>query len=396
MSHLPAQRLRKFRFNFPQRVAALLLLFFLGQGFWISTHTPLTPRARQFAACGASLWGVAPQPASATPCAPVYDGTLGYRLAGLPVALDQLATGRASAALAAASTGVTSLAFFIRLPFMLAGLALGGCLWWVTRRLYGNPGGYIALGFYCFTPPLLAASATPNNEILAAFGLFASLYTAIGVAHAMQGPRRKWRKRILLLTVTLGFTAAAHLVAFLVAIIPGTLLLIWLAEKQRKYLPGLVFTWTAGALLLLWAETGFRSSVFAAVFTHAFAHVGFSLRPLPEALSSGQWLPQLLSLTAAFAIALILYGIFPRSRYFGNTVPLVLLLLLALLRLPAMEGSPWLWALPFLLTFLGGVWADALESRLRKPFFVLSATLLAAQAVLSLGSLSVLIAKWLP
>jgi len=389
MSHLPAQRLRKFRFNFPQRVAALLLLLFLGQGLWISTHTPLTPRAREFATCGASLWGVTLQPAPSTPCAPIYDGTLGYRLVGLPVALNQLAAGRASAALAAASAGVTSLAFFIRLPFLLAGLALGGCLWWVTRRLYGNPGGYIALGFYCFTPPLLAASTTPNNEILAAFGLFASLYTAIGVAHAMQGPRRKWRKRILLLTVTLGFTAAAHLVAFLVAIIPGTLLLVWLAESQRRYLPGLVFTWTAGALLLLWAETGFRSQVFVAVFTHAFAHVGFSLRPLPEALSRSQLLP----LTAALAVALILYGIFPRSRYFGNTVPLAPLLLLAVLHLPGAEGRPWLWALPFLLTFLGGVWADAIESRLRRPFWGGCVLLLAAQAIVSLSHLRVLILK---
>jgi hypothetical protein len=26
-------------------------------------------------------------------------------------------------------------------------------------------------------------------------------------------------------------------------------------------------------------------------------------------------------------------------------------------------GSPWLWALPFLLTFVGGVFADAYESQ---------------------------------
>jgi hypothetical protein len=392
MSHLPTQRLRKFRFNFPQRIAALLLLFFLAQCLWISTHTPLPPGARQFAACGAALWGARPQPAPATPCAPVYDGTLGYRLAGLPVALDQLATGRASAALAAASLAVTPLAFFIRLPFLLAGLALGGCLWWVTRRLYGNPGGYIALGFYCFTPPVLAASTTPNNEILAAYGLFASLYTAIGVAHAMQGPRRKWRKRILLLTVTLGFTAAAHLVAFLVAIVPGTLLLVWLAERQRKHLPMLVFAWTSGALVLLWAAIGFRPSVFAGLFARVFTHLSLSLSPLSPALSNRQ----VLLLTAALVLALVFYGVFRRSRYFGNTVPLALLVLLAVLRLPGGEGRAWLWALPFLLTFLGGVWADALESRFRRPLLWLCGALLVAQAILCLGGLSTLIPQWLP
>jgi hypothetical protein len=392
MSHLPAQRLRKFRFNFPQRVAVLLLLFFVGQCLWVNAHTPLTARARAFAECGARLWGASPDAASDTPCGPVYDGSLGYRLAGLPVALDQWATGQAPAAFDAASATITPLTFWIRLPFLLAGLGLGGCLWWVTRRLFGNTGGYIALGFYCFTPPILAASTTPNNEILAAYGLFASLYTAIGVAHAMQGPRCKWRKRILLLMVTLGFTAAAHLVAFLVAILPGTLLLVWLAERQRKYLPGLIFFWTGGALLLLWAEVGFHPSVFAGIFARACTTEGFSPGTLPRLLLN----PRLLPLTAALAVALVCYGVFRRSRYFGNTVPLALLLLLAPLHLSGVEGRPWLWAMPFLLAFLGGVWADVLETRLRRPFLWVCGSLFAVQAVGCLSGLSTLISGWLP
>ncbi len=77
-----------------------------------------------------------------------------------------------------------------RLPFLLAGCMLGGGLWWVTRRLYGNLGGYTALALYCFSPAVLKACVTPNPEVLAALGVYGGVYTCIGVAHAMQGPRR--------------------------------------------------------------------------------------------------------------------------------------------------------------------------------------------------------------
>ena len=45
---------------------------------------------------------------------------------------------------------------------------------------------------------------------------------------------------------------------------------------------------------------------------------------------------------------------------------------------------PWLWALPFLFTFLGGVFADVLESRYRKLFLALTALILVTQAALCL------------
>jgi hypothetical protein len=51
-----------------------------------------------------------------------------------------------------------------------------------------------------------------------------------------------------------------------------------------------------------------------------------------------------------------------RSRYFGNTAPLFCALVLFLLVTTGVPASPWLWAQPFLLTFIGGVFADAYES----------------------------------
>ena len=48
---------------------------------------------------------------------------------------------------------MTHILLLLRLPFLFAGVLLGGCIWWVTRRLYGNLGGYTALALYCFSPP---------------------------------------------------------------------------------------------------------------------------------------------------------------------------------------------------------------------------------------------------
>lgn len=44
--------------------------------------------------------------------------------------------------------------------------------------------------------------------------------------------------------------------------------------------------------------------------------------------------------------------------------------------------APWLWALPFLFTFIGGVFADALETRQRKLFLLLSGAMVVTQAAL--------------
>ena len=43
-------------------------------------------------------------------------------------------------------------------------------------------------------------------------------------------------------------------------------------------------------------------------------------------------------------------------------------------------SRPWFWALPFLFTFIGGVFADILETRYRKLFLTLTGLILATQA----------------
>ena len=389
MSNPPAQRLRRFRFNAPQRIAALLLLMFTVQVVAITGSVPPTPQDTLYASCGSQTWAAfSPATLNTFVCPKTDDGVLAYRAAGLPLAVHNWLAGQpANARPAKLFLTLSNLALWIRLPFLLAGIALGACLWWVARRLFGDPGGYVALGLYCFSPPIVLNSALPNNSILAAFGLFAAIYTAIGVAHAMQGPRRRWRKRILLLTITLGFTAAASIPAFLLALVIGTGFLIWLAEDRRKYVPTITLISTAGAILIFFAASGFQPAAFGA-FLHLLPANAASTH-LPQFVLSWNTAP----IRIALVIALIGYAVLRRARYFGNPTPLWIAALLIVLAAAHASPAAWLWTIPFLLTFLGGVFADLLESRLRGVFILVSTALLFFQAMLSLGALNGIIAS---
>ena len=122
----------------------------------------------------------------------------------------------------------------MHLPFALFALWLGGGLWWVARRLFGNEGGALALCLYIFSPAVVRFAVVPNNEVLAMWGLYGLVYTAMGVAHALQGPRRKWRPRIVLLTAALGLAAAAHLLAAMVGFVASVAFMFYLAERRRS------------------------------------------------------------------------------------------------------------------------------------------------------------------
>jgi hypothetical protein len=380
-----AHRLRKFRFEKPQKIAAGLLFLLLAQCLWVSTRRQLTESDYEYARCGREIWE---RPSALngyfTTCGNIHDGTLAYRAAGLPLTLERILAGQASTT----STWemrheVGAIELVLRLPFILAALALGACLWWVTRRLFGNDGGYIALALWCFSPPVIRAATAPNNEILAALGVFSAIYMAIGVGHALQGPRRKWRPRIVLLAVILGFTAAAHISAFLLALAFAIAFMAWVAEGRRSYIPTLLIVWVLGALLLLFASYAFHPDAFSYVFRSAAAKMGLSL-------DGARWFfsdPAVAPFTVAFAGSLALYAISRRSRYFGNTTPLVVGALLLLIVTTGVHSEPWLWALPFLMAFVAGIFADALESRRRRVFLWTTGVVLLAQSALCVASL---------
>jgi hypothetical protein len=392
-------RLRRFRFNLPQRIAAVLLFAFLIQGLWLTGNQTLSDRDYQYARCGREMWERPSQLAGYfTSCGNIHDGILAYRLAGLPLTLNLLAErgldrlrkpeervvqveGELSAWELRHQLRYTLL--LLRLPFLGAGCLLGAGLWWVSRRLYGNRGGYTALALYCFSPAVLRACVAPNSEVLAALGVYGGVYTCIGVAHAMQGPMRKWRPRILLLMAAFGLAAASHIAALPVVAVLGLAAMLWVAEGRRAQVLPVVMAAVAGAFILVFACYGFSPDAFSYLFRSAAGFLWLSLDPARRFFST----LSNAGITIATAAALLLYLSFRRSRYFGNSVPLICALILMAMTMTGAPGSPWLWALPFLLTFIGGVFADAYESKRERLAMAVAGAVALLQAVFCVLSL---------
>jgi len=375
-------------FKRPQQLALLLLLLLCAQSLWVIHRQTLTKRDYDFARCGREIWE-RPSPLAGyfTTCGNIQDGTLGYRVAGLPLTIQRIVAGQSQDT----STWEMrhELSYVLLLmhgAFLLVGLALGAALWWVSRRLYGNTGGFIALALYCFAPPVIHACTYPNNEILAAFGLFAAVYTAVGVAHSLQGPWGKGRTRLLLLILALGFTAAAHVSAFMIAIALSVIFMGYLAQGHRAAVIPIVALVAGGALVLVFASYTFNADAYSYFFRSGAGFMWLSFG------AARIWVldPRHAAMVIAAAAALFFYILHRRSRYFGNTMPLLIALLLFFLLTTGISSEPTLWALPFLLAFIAGVFADVLESRHRRVFLWATGSILLLQVVLSIVSLPTL------
>ncbi len=269
------------------------------------------------------------------------------------------------------AAGLDGFRWLIRLPFVLMGVMLGGSLWYVARRLYGNKGGYIALLLYVFSPVVVTRSTQILPDIAAAWGVFGLVFTGIAVAHTLYAPREvvlwNW-KRIVLMGVSAGIAVSAQY-SMALFLVPTLLFVLWLAPVRRAAATGIVVA--AGLVGLL-------------VLSVSFVPIPMALFP---ALKHAQWLefdplqfvrgpnwlllgkffldsgaaPLLLLLTA-----LVTYALWPRTRYFGTTAPLLMAVLCVALAflMPVAGGYTCLVAsLPFLYVFTAGVFADLLESR---------------------------------
>ena len=379
-----------------QRVAGLLLLMLLGECLWTIGHEPLEANDYRYAHCGREMWE-SPSVLQGyfTTCGNLNgDGTFAYRLAGFPLTAQRIvllsvdhfrkpenrlySNGSLNGTTWEARHELGFVKYLLRVPFVLFALWLGGGLWWVSRRLFGSEGGELALALYCFCPAVVRYATRPNNEILAMWGLYGLVYTAMGVAHALQGPRSKWKPRIILLTVALGLTATAHLLAAMVGFIAGAVFFFYLAERRRSHVAQIMIYAALGALAIVFAGFSFRVSAFLYVFSGGSGRFWFSL----DAVKRFATTPANAGILVATLVAVVIYATSKRSRYFGNTAPLLMLLGLAPLFTTQVMSAPWVWALPFLFTFVGGVFSDALESKDRKLYLLLTVGVVVTQAAL--------------
>lgn len=373
-------RTLRFEIHRAQKIAAAFLLIFLIQTLWLAAHLPLTMAETRNALAGKALWSRRQLINARSPLIQ-GDSILTLRSAGFLPSITRLfqQDGREFNIYAAPNR------WLVRLPFVLFGLWLGGALWWVARRLYGDSGGYIALALYCFSPPILLASATVDSAILASWGLFGLVFTAIGVAHTLSAPAAKWRPRIILLGLAIGLTAAASVSAAIAGVVIGGIFMLYLAPGRRLYALGILIVSSGIGILVLVSCFGFNfQDISAAALVPNSEYLTLTWRRIRQFLS----LPGGLIEVLAFLSAVFVLCLWRRTRYFGNVAPLLVAIAIPWWPGQFLSASA-LRAVPFALVFVGGIYADLLEPRFfagRFHRFVAATAfvLVGASAVLSL------------
>ncbi|MBZ5647905.1 MAG: hypothetical protein LAN37_11865 [Acidobacteriia bacterium] len=350
----------------PQFAAAFLLLCFLGQCAWLAYTTPAAARS-EIAPRAGSIPDIPRDPLVRLAVeVPIGVG----HLIGLPW---------------------RDLLWLARLPFITLGVLLGASIWYVARRLYGNIGGMGALVLYCFSPmPFVVTQVGPIP--IAALGMFGVVFISIAVSHTLYAPprggfggeiRHRWRR-----VTTLGFAialmvGAAPELSFMVLVALG--MMFYLVPHRRREALGLMVAALAIAAPILLLLAGPRW----------FAQAGFS--PLagwsaPRYVVHTSVASTSIVLTVIAASAAAVYLSSRRSRYFGNSAPLLATALTLVLGLPSL-GHAYLgafpaWSLPLLFVFVGGIFADLAETPWRRAallVFVVLASSLATLELLAVG-----------
>lgn len=358
------QRFRPtWRVGVPQVYAGLLLLAFLSLSLWRGESRALGGDERATLDTGHWLWRGQPIPADAA-----------------EPPLTQL--------LAAAAAEIAPGALAPRLPTLFFGLALGASIWYVARRLYGNAGGYVALALYCFSPQVVTRSARIDPLVLAAWGCFGAIFTAIGAAHTLHAPLayRLWRTLLLGLAIGLG-TGAQFFVALAV---PAALaFMLYLVPGRRSAAAAMAAASAGVGFSILLAVYGFDSQALATGLLHSQG-LGFDHAlaiPRMGNLAAPLYARNLASLLLLAGSAAT-YLLWPRCRYFGNTAPLLVGGGLGVLAMLSPAPSRFLFlALPFAFVFIGGIVADLLETPRRGLARAAVIALLAVHAALGLHAL---------
>jgi len=366
------QPLQDFKIGKPQIVAGLLLLAFLVQCLWVGDRSKLVDREYQYLVLNQQ--GVAPHWQVNSPATTL----VAVLMLKLTVAIRSISPTAIKAAL------VVPPRWLLRLPFVMFGGWLGAALWWVTRRLFGDEGGYIALSLYCFSPAMITISSHIGPEIILAWSGFGLIYTAIGVAHTVYASPRKWLPRIVLLGISIGICLSTTLWSATIVLLAFAFML-YLTPGRRQAVAVVLAGASIIGLCILCFFAWLSGSGGGEMATLLKPNMTWDLlRNLWFVLVDGY------VVVVLFIVALTGYASWPRARYFGNTAPLITSFLMVLLftAVPAVGlWSPVL-GLSFVFAFMGGVGADLLETQARRSFafFLVCAGLVrVASCLISLG-----------
>jgi len=364
----------------PQFAALALLFIFLAQCLWFTAHVPISQMESSYIEDG--LLHVQ----HLVNAASEYRSPLIPALAGVPATVID----------ARGDFGhLSDYRFFIRLPFLAAGLLLGASLWYVARRLYGNFGGYIALGLYCFSPMVITRSSQVQPDILGAWGAFGLVFTGIAAAHTLYAPREvvfwNW-KRILLMGISIALCVGSQWSLWIV-LVPTLALMLWVAPIRPLAMSAIFLASCAAAVILLWSIASFHPHEFAESVRGAnwieFSPAQISAKSVLSLLGLF-FLQNGLGTLILFGASVLTFATWPRARYFGNAAPLITAVLLTSVGLSMQHfaGIMFLFiALPFLILFMAGVSADLLETKYAVFANAVIVGVLIGNAIVDIGGL---------
>jgi 4-amino-4-deoxy-L-arabinose transferase-like glycosyltransferase len=365
---------REFRVGRPQVIAGLMLLAFAAQCFWTAHARKMSDLEYRYISAGLR-----------DPGEKTYDPSpfTGW-VAALPVHLTSLARKVATPALGAALA--VPHPWLLRLPFVIFGVWLGAALWWVARRLFDDEGGYVALALYCTSPAIIKISSNIGPEIVLAWSCLGLIYTAIGVAHTLYAPPKKWVPRILILGLSIGFAVATAWWSITLVVLAFGYMLYLAPGCRRRAMIVLAGASVIGCVVwgvIYWlsgsAGLGVKAVLAQKPGVDRLANLAFALSGSTDGYV----------LVFLFIAALTAYGSWPRARYFGNTAPLVTALTAVLLfsLVPAVRIWVATLGLSFVFIFVGGLAADFLETRYRRPVAMILVACLLLRSVLTVIAL---------
>lgn len=347
------------RFGIPQLIGASLLLALLGQCAWFIAYVPLTEVEAAYVGGGLDY--------------------LSHRAVSFDTVRSPLTSLTAAVPLRILHPELLSSPnqflldshrWLIRLPFVLSGLLLGASLWYVARRLYGNTGGYIALGLYAFNPAVVSHISFANPEVITAWGTFGAIFTAIAVAHTLYAPREvvlwNWRRILLLGFCVYPMVGGQFSAAVLLLL--GLAFMLWAVPERRGAALVIFFAGAVIGFVFLMAAYLFRlgqywHGLLTAEWFHPSAQAIAS--PFVYRVATYFYLHEATAATLLFLLALLFYAAWPRAHFFGNTAPLLVLIAALLLGfvMPGVAGYGFYFvALPFIMLFSSGVLTDVLEN----------------------------------
>jgi hypothetical protein len=343
------------RIGVPQLVALAFLLVFALQCVWFMVHQPLAATESVYVEAGLLHLEhfASANTAQHTALVPLMAG-VAARLSGAEKHVTEFNDYRV----------------VIRLPFLLAGIALGASLWYVARRLYGNIGGFVALILYCFSPLTISWAGQVNPAVVGAWGGFGLIFTAIAVAHTLYAPREvvlwNWR-RILLMGLAIAICVGAQF-SLWVLLVPALVFMLWVGHVRPAAAVLIFASACVVGLVLMSSFYGFNLVAFGKALRGAdWLEIGS--REFPSAdfswSASNFFRENGLGLPILTAVALVTFIAWKRTRFFGTAAPLLVTLLLfgVAVRMQFSAFTFMFVALPFLMLFMAGVSADLLESR---------------------------------